>query len=483
MLKIDTSSLGSRDCSGISRRDFIRVGGLGLVGLGLPDLLATQALAAQSKVDFVRDKAVVMLYMSGGASHIETFNPNMDAPSPFNSVTGEVKTSLPGVTFGGTFPNLAKWAHKMAIVRSFTHPVAGHEQAHVHVLTGGTDPKGTGNEGRSIGSLFSRLRGANHPKTGFPTYGLLAHPEKDGQYRKEFGRIVKGSRPGDLGSVYSPFVRKDADPGGQTKNRLSPGGNSIAADMELNLPRQRLEDRRGLLSSIDGLRRKLENDARVMAADQYEQRALDLILGSGADAFDLSLEDPRILEAYDTSAMKVGHKIFRESTLGHQMLMARRMVEAGAGFVTVHSAGWDMHADGNNPGMVKGMNMLGWTVDKAVSAFLADLQARGLSDKVLLVMTGDFGRTPTINKKGGRDHWAKLGTLAFAGGGLPMGQVIGRADRRNGEPSDNPISPSMMMGTILRTLFDFGQLRIAQGIPQEIIRHVEDAHPIPQLVS
>ena len=181
--------------------------------------------------------------------------------------------------------------------------------------------------------------------------------------------------------------------------------------------------------------------------------------------------------------MKVGHKIFRESTLGHQMLMARRMVEAGAGFVTVHSAGWDMHADGNNPGMVKGMNMLGWTVDKAVSAFLADLQARGLSDKVLLVMTGDFGRTPTINKKGGRDHWAKLGTLAFAGGGLPMGQVIGRADRRNGEPSDNPISPSMMMGTILRTLFDFGQLRIAQGIPQEIIRHVEDAHPIPQLVS
>ena len=206
-----------------------------------------------------------------------------------------------------------------------------------------------------------------------------------------------------------------------------------------------------------------------------------VILGSAADTFDLSQEDPRLLESYDTSAMKIGHKVFRESTLGHQMLLARRMVEAGAGFVTVHSAGWDMHADGNNPGMVKGMNMLGWTVDKAVSAFLSDLEARGLSEKVLLVMTGDFGRTPTINKRGGRDHWAKLGTLAFAGGGLPMGQVIGRADRRNGEPSDNPISPSMMMGTILRTLFDYGQLRIAQGIPQEIVRHVEDAHPISEL--
>ena len=463
--------------------DFIRVGALGLAGLSLPDLLATQANAARSKVDFVRDKAVVLLYLSGGASHIETFNPNMDAPSPFNSVTGEVKTTLPGVTFGGTFPNLAKWAHKMAVVRSFTHPVAGHEQAHVHVLTGGTDPKGTGNEGRSIGSLFSRLRGANHPKTGFPSYGLLGHPEKDGQYRKEFGRIVKGSRPGDLGSVYAPFIRKDDDPSGQTKDSRSSGGNSVAADMELNLSRKRLEYRRGLLSSIDGFRRKLDNDEKVMAADQYEQRALDLILGSGADAFDLSLEDPRVLESYDTSAMKVGHKVFRESTLGHQMLLARRMVESGAGFVTVHSAGWDMHADNNNPGMVKGMNMLGWTVDKAVSAFLADLEARGLSKKVLLVVTGDFGRTPTINKKGGRDHWAKLGTLAFAGGGLPMGQVIGRADRRNGEPSDNPVSPSMMMGTILRTLFDFGQLRIAQGIPQEIIRYVEDAHPIPSLTS
>ncbi|SVE08695.1 uncharacterized protein METZ01_LOCUS461549, partial [marine metagenome] len=134
----------------------MRVGGLGLAGLSLSDFIASQALAARSKVNFVRDKAVVLLYMSGGASHIETFNPNMDAPSPFNSITGEVKSSLPGVTFGGTFPNLAKWAHKMAVVRSFTHPVGGHEQAHVHVLSGGTDPKGTGSEGRSIGSLFSR---------------------------------------------------------------------------------------------------------------------------------------------------------------------------------------------------------------------------------------------------------------------------------------------------------------------------------------
>lgn len=479
MLKIETSSSGSADCSGISRRDFIRVGGLGMGGLSLPGLFAAQSLAARSKVNFVNDKAVVMLYLSGGASHIETFNPNMDAPSPFNSVTGEVKTSLPGVSFGGTFPNLAKWAHKMAVVRSFTHPIGGHEQAHVHVLTGGTDRKGTGTEGRSIGSLYSKLRGANHPHTGFPSYALLGNSEKDGQYRKELGRILKGSRPGDLKTVNGPFIRMDQEL--NTTKQTSKTEGSVAADMELNLPRERLENRRGLLDSIDSLRRDLDGNENILSADEYEQRALDLILGSAADTFDLSQEPSRLLESYDTSAMKIGHKVFRESTLGHQMLLARRMVEAGSGFVTVHSAGWDMHADNNNPGMVKGMNMLGWTVDKAVSAFLADLEARGLSEKVLLVLTGDFGRTPTINKKGGRDHWAKLGTLAFAGGGLPMGQVIGRADRRNGEPSDNPIDPSMMMGTILRTLFDFGQLRVAQGIPQEIIQHVENARPIPEL--
>ena len=485
MLTINTSQFSSQDCEGTSRRDFLRVGGLGLGAMSLSDLLMNKAFAEKAKADYVRDKAVVFLYLSGGASHIETFNPNMDSPSPYNSVTGEVKTSLSGITFGGTFPSLAKWAHKMAIVRSFTHPIGGHEQAHVHVLSGGTDPKGKGEEGRSIGSVYARIRGANHPETGFPTYGLLAHPEKDGQYRKELGRVIKGSWPGDLGNTYGPFIRKgeEGDNRKPVRRNTSRKGSSFASDMELNLPKERLEHRKSLLIAIDKLKREADANGNLAAADAYEQRALDLILGSAADTFDLTKENPKLLADYDTSAMKIGHKVFRKSTLGHQMLLARRMVEAGTGFVTVHSAGWDMHADGNNPGIVKGMNMLGWTVDKAISAFLQDLENRGLSEKVLFVLTGDFGRTPTINKRGGRDHWAKLGTLAFAGGGLPMGQVIGKADRRNGEPADNPISPNMMMGTILHTLFDFGQLRIAQGIPSEIIKLVEDAHPIPELIT
>ena len=188
MLTLQTST-GQRDCSGTTRRDFLRVGTLGIGGLTLSSFLEEKAHASSSSIDYVRNKSVVLLYLSGGASHIETFNPNMGAPSPYRSLTGEVSTTLPGVTFGGTFPRLSRHAHEMAIVRSYTHPIGGHEQANVHVLSGGTDPKGDGKNGFTIGSAFSRLRGANHEKTGLSTYQLLTSPEIDGQYRKELVRI------------------------------------------------------------------------------------------------------------------------------------------------------------------------------------------------------------------------------------------------------------------------------------------------------
>ncbi len=489
MLTLQTST-GQRDCSGASRRDFLRVGTLGIGGLTLSSLLEEKAHASSSSMDYVRNKSVVLLYLSGGASHIETFNPNMGAPSPYRSLTGEVSTTLPGVTFGGTFPRLAKHAHEMAVVRSFTHPIGGHEQAHVHVLSGGTDPKGDGKNVFSIGSAYSRLRGANHEKTGLSTYQLLTSPEIDGQYRKELGRIKKGSWPGTFGTQYGPHHYETSrilgytDPslGNSNKNKSGSSKTGLAADMQLNLPEGRLQDRRHLLRVIDQLRRDTDASGHLEATDVFSQRAYELLTSGAAEAFDLSREDPRLVESYDTSAMRIGHKVFRKSTLGHQMLMARRLVEAGAGFVTVHSAGWDMHADNNNPPMVKGMNMLGTTLDKALDAFLTDLSNRGLSEDVLLVVTGDFGRTPTVNKKGGRDHWARLGTLAFAGGGLPMGQIIGSADKRNGEPASEPVDPAMMMGTILHTLFDVGKLRVARGLTTDLAGFVNGLRPIPSLI-
>ncbi len=466
------SSRGDRDCQGISRRDFLTVGTLGLTGLSLPNLLATRAAAADTS--FIKDRAVVMLFLGGGASHIETFNPNMDAPAPYCSVTGEVQTSLPGVSFGGTFPQLARLADHLAVVRSFHHSVGSHGQAIIHVLSGGTNPNGMRDgPGFSMGSMYSRLRGANHPRTGLPTYALLTAPEQDNQYRTEKNRVIAGSKPGSLGPMYAPF---DPD-----------GGGAALDNMTLNLPAGRLNDRRALRKSLDTINRGMDHRGVMEAFDRFEQQAVDLVLRGAGKAFDLSSEDPGLVERYDTSMFTVGNKakrpkLVRRSTLGQQLLMARRLCEAGCGFVTVQSAGWDNHADGNNPNIYDGMEMLGRPLDKAVSAFLEDLQQRGLSDKVLLVITGDFGRTPKINRRGGRDHWANLGTLAFAGGGLNMGQVIGQAGRKNDAPASEPITTSNLLGTIIHTLFDVGQLRVLRGVPANIRRHIETSRPIAELV-
>ena len=474
-----------RDCSGKSRRDFLRVGVLSLGGLTLANLLATQAAAGSSSDHSVKDKAVVLLYLSGGASHIETFDPKMTAPAGICSITGEVKTNLPGVTYGGTFPQLASHADKLAVVRSFSHKVSSHVDAHVHVLSGGTDPQGKQQSGFSMGSCYSRVRGSNHLETGLPTYSLLTEKEIDGQYNSERNRIARGSWPGTLGPTHTPFGHQVGwGTEGQTsnkKNKSSKDQNPLAANMQLNLPQSVLENRMQLLKSMDRLKRQIDSSGTMSAIDKYTGQAMNLILGGAADAFDFTKENKNLVERYDTSHIQIGHKNFRPSTLGKQMLVARRLCEAGCGFVTIHSAGWDMHADGNNPGMITGMEMLGRSLDQAVSAFLEDVAQRGLSDKILLVITGDFGRTPKINTRGGRDHWAKLGTLAFAGGGLNMGQVIGKSARGADVPASDPIDPSQLMATVMHTLFDVGQLRLRQDLPREMASFIEQGQRIESL--
>jgi hypothetical protein len=252
--------------------------------------------------------------------------------------------------------------------------------------------------------------------------------------------------------------------------------------MRMTIPRSRLESRRALLAALDGAKRTLDRSGAADALGRYEQQAFDLILRNAGDSLDLSREDPRVVARYDTSRHRIGFKRFRPCTLGRQMLMARRLVESGCGFVTVQSAGWDMHADGNNPGIEAGMRMLGPTVDHAVAAFLDDLESRGLERKVLLVITGDFGRTPRVNKRGGRDHWAPLSTLALAGGGLKTGQVIGRSTRLADAPADEPVTPGALMATLMHALFDLPLLRVQPGLPREISTVLEAGEPIRGLI-
>jgi hypothetical protein len=417
----------------------------------------------------IRDRAVVLLFLSGGASHIETFNPNMDAPSPYRSLTGGIQTSLPGVTFGGTFPLLAQHAHEMVVVRSFQHPIAGHVEAIRHVLSGGTDPSGKGSSGFGIGAAYARLRGSNHPRTGMPTTALLNSDEVDPQYRNEKDRVERGSASNGLGPNYAPFL---------------PSGKGTAVEnLTLHMASDRLDDRRSLLTALDRFRCTSDATDAWASMDKYTQQAFDVLLGSTAEAFDLAREDPQLVARYDTSDFQVGKKVFRSSQLGRHLLTARRMIEAGCGFVTVHSAGWDMHADGNNPGIQAGMEMLGRPVDKAVSAFLQDLQERGLSERVMLIITGDFGRTPTVNSRGGRDHWPKLCTLALAGGGLSRGKIIGHSSRKNDEPLTDPITPPQLLASVMHNLFDVGLLRLRSDVPRDLLQLIEGPTPIPGLLA
>lgn len=456
---------------GFSRRSFLRVGSLALGGLAFPQVLATGSPgAASAKV--LRDKAVVFLFMHGGPSQIETFDPKMSAPAEIRSVTGEVQTALPGVTFGGTFPKLAERARRLAIVRSFSFEGRGDHDLRPLV--------GKESYDANLGSIYATVAGANRPGTGMPTNVVLfprsvdptAGPNQDG-----YGRF---DRTGPFGNASSPLVPGSASTGG-----------SLQADMKLTLPRARLEDRRQLLAGLDNVKRRLDFEG----FDDYQRQAFEAIVGGVDRAFDLSQEDPRTIARYDTNGLVKPESILKGrklgfypryvdhgKTLGKELLLARRLVEAGCGFVTVTTNfAWDMHADGNNPGVEEGMNFSGKVFDHAVSVFLDDLRERGLEDRVLLVATGEMGRTPKLDNNGGRNHWHHSAPLLLAGGGLPMGQVIGRTTRDGGRPATEPVTVENLHATILHTLFDVGQLRISHGHLREVLNVATAAEPIPGL--
>jgi hypothetical protein len=459
MLQLATP-ISDKSCRGFARREFLQVGTLGLGGLTLPWLLSMKAQAAAAGVSY-RNKSVVLLFCSGGPSHIETFDPRMTAPAGVRSVTGEVQTSVPGITFGGTFEKLSQHAHEMAVVRSFAHKTSDHVKAIEQVFQCGNPTKA------GMGAIFTRLHGTSNPRTGMPSHVHLYTDEVDGQYSNEKNRMINADGPGTLGPAFAPFY---------------PGGKSeVNRNMQLEISQSRLDDRRSLKDSLDRLRRDLDTRGAMDGLDKFEQQAFDLILGKSREAFDLSKEDPAVVRRYDTSHFETGHKRFRKSELGRQLLLARRLVEAGCGFITIQNPGWDMHADGNNPGIEKGMEMLGRPVDHAVSVFLEDLATRGLSNDVLFLFTGDFGRTPKVNTRGGRDHWPSLSTLAFAGGGLKMGQAIGQSSPKLDVPASEPIGLENLLATVMHCLFDVGQLRLRTDVPREIAGILERAEVIRDL--
>lgn len=398
-----------RDCDGTTRREFLKIGALGASALTLPNLLAARAHAAASGKK-VKNTSVVWVWLAGGPTHVETFNPNMGAPVEYRSTTGEVSTRLPGVTIGGTFPKMASVADKMAFVRSFAHSDSGHAGGTHFVMTGydnrNLDNGGTSNR-PAIGAIVARVRGTNHPKTGMPTYVRMGNPFRSGT-----------DGPSFLGTAYSPF-----DPAGQALK-----------NMQMAVSEKRLDDRRALLTSLDRINNVVDRSGMMDGIDRFEQQAFNLVLGGAADAFDLKQENPKLVKRYGKG-------------LGEQLLRARRLCEAGCGFVTMTYGGWDMHQK-----IKDNMERRAPELDRAVAAFVDDVHQRGLSENILLVITGEFGRTPKVNRNGGRDHWAPLSTLALSGGGLKMGQVVGQSTPKADMPRTQPIRPQDLMATVFHVL-------------------------------
>ena len=464
MIRITSNEL-THNCEGSSRREFLRIGAIGLGGLTLSKMLV---LAGENS-NVVRDKAVVVLNLQGGPTQVETFDPKMTAPREYRAMFGEVKTSLPGITFGSQFPMLAKLAHKMAVVRSYRHGIGSHGPAALHVAAGGNPTKAC------MASLYARVAGITNPKTGLPNNTIII-PAACGTEYKDLNAVPQ--RVTDTGSL--PPAYKAFDPS---------KGSTLLEDMKLNLPDGRFDDRKSLLQNFDKLRRHI--DTQIGNTSTFEQQAMNIVLRGMSAAFDLTKEDPRTLTRYDTAAIKPDAgtmkrnsyaKQFSPVALGKQMLMARRLVEAGVGFVTVTCTGWDMHGGGKEYTITDGMPVQAPAVDRAASAFIEDIIQRGLYDKVLLVITGEFGRTPKINSKGGRDHWGNLCTLAFAGGGLKMGQVIGASNKTASEPARDQVSSNQLLGTVMHTLLDIPSLRLRTDLPEDVQRVITGSRLIPQLV-
>ena len=367
MLNVYSNKI-NKNCEGWGRRNFIKVGALGVSGgLSLADLHAARAETKENKPK----KSVVWLWLGGGATHVETFDPKMNAPAEFRSITGETSTNLTGVTLGGNFTKMGKVSDKLAFVRSFKH----------------------GNSGHGGGTHWL-----------IPTYVRLSGIAADG--------------PAFLGTAYAPF---------------DPNGDALG-NMKLKLGSDQMENRRFLLKKLDNFKKESDQSGLIEGLTAFERQAFDLIYGKAAAAFDLSKEDPKTVERYS-------------SDLGKKLLTARRLCESGTGFVTVNYGGWDMHSNIKN-----GMNSRGPIVDHAVATFIQDVHDRGLQDEILLVVTGEFGRTPRINKNAGRDHWSPLSTLALSGGGLNMGQVVGESSAKAEYPKTNPITPQDLMATIFHVL-------------------------------
>ena len=439
---------GGRLCDGVSRRDFLRIGGLSLGGLSLPQLLRAEDLAGIRR----SHKAVIMIYLVGAPPHQDMFDLKMEAPMDIRGPHRPIRTNVPGIQISEHMPHCAKIMDKLVPIRSMYGSPSGDHDSFI-CYTGRSVANQPPGGWPSMGAVLSRLEGGAAPgipafvglapKAGHPPYGSPGHP-------------------GFLGTTHSAF---------------RPNGPGME-DLTLNsISLERLADRKALLTAFDGFRRQVDGSAEVAAADSFQQAAFNILTSSKLmEALDISKEPARVRERYGQGDPKnYGDGAPRNC---QQFLLARRLVEAGARCVTLNFGRWDFHSD-NHSELLTHLPLF----DQAFSALVEDLHERGMDQDVAVVAWGEFGRTPQINKDGGRDHWPQLGCALLAGGGMKTGQVIGATDRLGGEIADRGVHFGEVFATLYHQLgIDASRVTLPDltGRPHYL---VDGWLPMPELIT
>jgi hypothetical protein len=431
--KSKAKSTSKSNCPGpsASRRAFLKVGAIAGLGLTLGDYFRMQEAHAASSSTGAPAQSVIYIFMEGGISHIDTFDPKPLAPLEFRGELGVVKTST-GEEIGGMLPKLAAAADKYTLIRSMTHGEAAHERGVHNMLTGYRPSPAIAYP--SFGAVTAHELGV---RNDLPPY--IAIPNTSGPYHGT----------GYLSAQYGPF---------------SVGGEPSAENFrvrDLNLANgvspERMETRKSLLQTVDHHFASLESSDHLESMDAYYQRAYDLISSQDArEAFAIDHEDDAVRDEYGRHAF------------GQRLLLARRLVEAGTRFVTVIDGGWDNHQN-IKPAMESKLPY----VDQGISVLLTDLERRGLLDSTLVVLATEFGRTVRINNDAGRDHWPRAFSILMAGGGAKKGLILGRTDARGADVTDDPIGPDDLAATIYNQLGidPFKQLMTPGDRPIDLVRN------------
>src|SRR5262245_26076138 len=440
---------GNRFCDGVNRRSFLKIGalGLGAGALTLADVFHAEAHAGTSS----RHKAVINIFLGGGPPHQDMWEIKTEAPAEIRGEFKPIATNVPGIQIGEVFKRIATVMDKCVVIRSVVGATGGHDA--VQCMTGWPIRNLSGLGGRpSLGSVVGKLQGPVDPAV--PPFVALAAPTKHMPWSD-------GGQPGFLGTAYAPFK-----PDGQGMSDLVLKGTSL----------EQLPDRKTLLASFDNLRREVDASGTMKGMDAITERALSVLTSSRLlEALDLSHESEKVRARYG-DGKPYNFQFDGAPTVNDQLLLARRLVEAGVRCVTLTYGRWDSH--GKNFDLVRDH---GSKLDQGLSALIEDLDARGMLDDVTVIAWGEFGRTPRINNNAGRDHWPQVSCAILAGGRMKTGQVIGSTNRLGERAHERPVHFQEVHATLYHNL---GIDVMATTVPDPTGRptHAVDMPPIKELV-